>query len=378
MKIMCLHPHLSMRAVKEMAALKKLGHEITLVYEGIGCSVERGFGQFWDQIIRLPNYTFKGEFYYRRLIPNTYKKIINNIIKVKDFDIIHAFSMPDTLAIAAIRYLKIPLVFDTRDIHSGMDVLLLEDFKNKILNKIQSSIYRKIVRKFEREANEKSSGRIYVSDEMLHYLSSAYNIDLSRSVVLPNYQSNSFIPAKQAKKLSDKDNCKHLALIGNIIYDELNKVVSAIKKISAHRINIHIYPVGNKIKIDNIKAKCKSDPYIHFHSALPPNILIEELQQYDFGLLPFPADRNAINIRTALPNRMFDYLIAGLPVAANNSGSISKFVKANNIGFVYNNIDELVLKLKVDSNNYKIDKTKFIMENHIHLVERLYKQIKSL
>ena len=61
MNILCLHPFLSMRAVKEMSALKEFGHTITLAYEGLGCSVNNGYGDFWNQIIPLPENSFKGD-----------------------------------------------------------------------------------------------------------------------------------------------------------------------------------------------------------------------------------------------------------------------------------------------------------------------------
>ena len=73
MKVLCLHPFLSMRAVKVMAKKKKKGHKVILAYEGLGCSVENGYGTFWDQVFKLPSDTFKGEYYCRRIFPKAYR-----------------------------------------------------------------------------------------------------------------------------------------------------------------------------------------------------------------------------------------------------------------------------------------------------------------
>ena len=372
---MCLHPYLSMRAVKEMSALKKFGHKVTLIYEGLGCSVEQGYGSFWDLVIQLPSCTFKGEFYFRKLYPRIYKKYLKSLCEFKHFDIIHSFSLPDTLAIAAIRYSGIPVVFDSRDVSSGIDDILLEDFKNPLLNNFQSHIYSKLIRKFEKEANEKSSGRIYVSQEMQNYISGIYKIDQDRSIVLPNYQSESFISHKILHKLSDKDKCIHLAYIGNILFDDFHRTINTIKKIGVHPIHFHLYPTGDKNTINDIKSIFRTNPFIHFHNPLPPHDLIHELTQYDFGLTPRPPDRNVLNHGFALPNKLFDYLSAGIPIAARNTNSIANFVKTNNVGFIYNENEDLVSNLLKTSNGYKIDKTKFIMESHITDVIKLYEQI---
>jgi hypothetical protein len=361
-----------MRAVKEMSALKKLGHQVTLIYEGLGCSVEQGYGSFWDQVIQIPNNSIKGEFYFRRLLPSIYKKYIRSLCELKKFDIIHSFSMPDTLAVAAIRYSNIPVVFDSRDVSSGMDGILLEELQNPFLNNLQSYIYGSFIRKFEREANEKSCGRIYVSQEMKNYISSIYKINHDRTIVLPNYQSESFISNTHLDKLSDKDKCVHLVYVGNILFDDFHRTIKAIKKIGVDSVHFHIYPVGDQIIIDDIKSRFGTNFSIHFHKSLAPKDLAKELTQYDFGLTPRPPDRNPLNNGFALPNKLFDYLTAGLKIAARNTDSISRFVRDNKVGFTYNTIEELVKKLLNDKGNYKIYPERFIMENHINKVSNLY------
>jgi len=366
-----------MRAVKEMFALKKLGFKIVLAYEGLGCSVERGYGSFWDQVIKMPSNTFKGEYYFRRLLPRSYKNILKCIIESNNFDIIHTYSMPDTLAVAAIRYSGLPVIFDVRDVLSGMDRFLMEDLKISFLNKVQELFYKVIIKKFEREANEKSDGRIYVSQEMLDYINQAYKIDLARTIVLPNYITRNNIPARKVQKISERDSGKHIVYIGNILFDEYKSTINTIKEIAAHSIHLHVYPVGDRTILRMTKDNFRSNPFVHFHNPLPIKQLLEEIQRYDFGLLPRPPDLNALNANFALPNKLFDYLAAGLPVAIRRTHAAANFIKTNRVGFIYNDIEELAGKVARSSGNYKIDIQKFIMENHIHHVVNLYDNISS-
>ncbi len=163
--------------------------------------------------------------------------------------------------------------------------------------------------------------------------------------------------------------------IGNILFDEYSRIVCILNKIANNCIHLHLYPTGEKSVIRKIKEKFLNNPFIHFHSPLPPKNLLEEIQQYDFGMTPRPQDWNFINNNSVLPNKLFDYLAAGLPIAARNTLAIANFVKNNRIGFIYEDTEELVNKIKRDNSNYEIDVEKLIMENNIHHVVDLYEKV---
>lgn len=372
MNILCLHPYLSMRAVKEMAALKEKGHRVYLAFEGLGSSVENGYGTFWDQIIKLPSDTFKGEYYCRRLFPITYKKVLTQTVKNSNFDLIHTFGMPDTLAVAAIRYSGLPVVFDSRDLSSGMDHFLMDDLKNSFLNKLQELIYKRVIKKYEKEANEKSNGRVYSSPEMLSYVDREYKIDQNRSIVLANYQCNDYVPKAKLPKLSSVDCGTHLVYSGNICFDGLKRSKKLFQDLISNSIHLHIYPTGDKAIINNFKNKFLNNCFVHFHRPLSPGELSREIQKYDYGFIPCPPDQNVLNRNLILPNKLFDYLVAGLPIAGRNTNSLTNFIKKHKVGFIYDTNKELVEKLRNCKKNYEIYPERFIMENHIVKVSNLY------
>ena len=53
--------------------------------------------------------------------------------------------MPDTLAVAAIRYSHLPVIFDARDLSSGLDYFQIKDLKSYFLNKLQNWLYKKVI-----------------------------------------------------------------------------------------------------------------------------------------------------------------------------------------------------------------------------------------
>lgn len=375
MKVLCLHPFLSMRAVKEMAALKYLGYRIVLIYEGTGCSVENGFGNFWDKAKKLQVDKFKGEFYLRRLFPKIYENLLSKALKDFDPDVIHCFSMPDTLAVAAIRYSGLPVIFDSRDLSTGSDHFILEDLKCATLNRLQEKIYKKIIKRFEKEANENSAGRIYSSREMLEYANSKYNIDLNRSIVLENYQTLHFVSNKHQDKLSDRDGAIHLVYTGNIYFDDPARSKKLFRHLESNSIHIHLYPTGDDSIIGFFKKTFARSKFVHFYTPLSPRKLSDEIQKYDFGLVPHPPDIKPINIRNVLPNKLFDYLAAGLPIVGRNAYALKNFIESHKVGLVYEDEEELILKLKAAENKYTILPNQFIMENHIDSVVKLYSHV---
>ena len=61
-------------------------------------------------------------------------------------------------------------------------------------------------------------------------------------------------------------------------------------------------PFTLETSVSEIKLFFKENPFTHFHNSLPQNMLIEEIQRYDFGLVPHPPDWHSLNVNFALPN----------------------------------------------------------------------------
>ena len=72
---------------------------------------------------------------------------------------------------------------------------------------------------------------------------------------------------------------------------------------------------------------------VHFETELAWPEVIECLKAADFGFIPYQNSSN--NAFAATPNKMYEFLVANLPIiAGTNLPQVAKFVSQNNIGYI--------------------------------------------
>lgn len=170
----------------------------------------------------------------------------------------------------------------------------------------------------------------------LHYLDNCLYIPNSHIL---EWKEN----LKFKKKLSENDNKIHIVYPGgmtrkhenhlrnfNLIFDKLSKNEDIV---------IHVYPTdwcGN----DYIKKK-----NIIFENRCPIHLLIEELTQYDFGLMFYNTEAINFNyVRICEPNKLYDFCEAKLPIICNNVLPFKEIVEKNKIGLCFNKIEDITKK----------------------------------
>nr|WP_277344830.1 glycosyltransferase family 4 protein [Pseudoalteromonas sp. Z1A8] len=84
--------------------------------------------------------------------------------------------------------------------------------------------------------------------------------------------------------------------------------------------------------VKNAVAKSNN---IFFFPAVTPNVLLDHTSSADFGI-SFIED-SCLSYRYCLPNKMFEYLMAGLPVVVSNLVEMRSFVNENHVGVVADN-----------------------------------------
>lgn len=125
-----------------------------------------------------------------------------------DPDIIHSHNAPDFLTIAAIEAVggSVPVVHDCHEILSLFKTgYYAGDDERKI-----SEAYPKQ----EKIANERSNGRIYVSEGVRDYIQRRYSVDPERDLVFYSHVSESMVPRLFKEKLSRRDKEVHVVYIG--------------------------------------------------------------------------------------------------------------------------------------------------------------------
>ena len=83
---------------------------------------------------------------------------------------------------------------------------------------------------------------------------------------------------------------------------------------------------------DWFAAEAARHPGIHYHPAVPPERLLEYTAAADFGLSVIEA--TSLSYQYCMPNKLFEYVMAGKPVLVSPTREQSEFVRAHGIGEV--------------------------------------------
>jgi glycosyltransferase involved in cell wall biosynthesis len=122
---------------------------------------------------------------------------------------------------------------------------------------------------------------------------------------------------------------------------------------------------------------------IFFHPAVTPEVLLQYTSSADYGI-SFIEDA-CLSYRYCLPNKIFEYLMAGLPVLTSNLFEMKRLVEAYQVGVVAkeNTVDGFVAAVKasleMDSQQIKknVEKVKkdFCWEKQEKILLGIYKEI---
>jgi glycosyltransferase involved in cell wall biosynthesis len=83
---------------------------------------------------------------------------------------------------------------------------------------------------------------------------------------------------------------------------------------------------------DLIQEKAQASETIFFHQAVGPDVLLNYTSSADYGV-SFIED-SCLSYRYCLPNKMFEYLMAGLPVLTSNLFELKRLVETEGVGIV--------------------------------------------
>jgi len=314
-------------------------------------------------------------------MPSRYRGRITNIIKEGDFDLILVHSMPNIMCVAANRYTDVPVAFDERDMVSAFQrSQVLRNYiperylKYSLLASLADhTVYRKLV-SMEREANLTSDVRMYVSNHTYELARSKYDIPVKNSLVFPNYAMRSDIKEPR-KKLSESGGEIHMVYEGVLSLEGYRApILKLFQEIARSGIHIHIYGIGSPDVLSKYREFQDNSRYYHVHDGVPHDILMNELTEYDYGLIPFiPPNSERDHFDTMLPNKMFDYLAAGLPVIVPDSISMSLFVREHNCGLIFGDIKDL--PSQIETSSHVINREDFIIETHIDTLLSAFRDV---
>ncbi len=101
--------------------------------------------------------------------------------------------------------------------------------------------------------------------------------------------------------------------------------------------------MGFGILENEIRTISKEYNNIYFHNAVTPDVLLDYTCSADFGISTI--EDTCLSYRYCLPNKMFEYIMAEIPVIVSNLPEMKKLIEDNNIGIVSNdNTSEELVK----------------------------------
>lgn len=106
---------------------------------------------------------------------------------------------------------------------------------------------------------------------------------------------------------------------------------------------------------------------IYFHQAVSPDVLLNYTSSADFGILFY--ENNCLNHYYCSPNKMFEYIMAGIPVIASNLYEMKRLVEENNIGIVAKENTPKGLQKAIEKAT-ELDKEE--LERNIQKVKEIY------
>lgn len=337
------------RAIKQAEALTKYGIEVGLAYQYGTANDHYGYG---DHIFtELFPITAGGDLV-----------AIGDSIKeaAEGWDLLHFHNEPDILTVAAMGALMnvIPIIHDEHDILS---------------ERIPGSLPHLWM---ERLAIYGADGIVVVSPVQFEHLRARYGLRDSIVALVRSVVPTALIPKKRKKKLSAKDGQIHLVYEGGLrVGGGHRDCLQFFSDLAGGKVHVHIYPNGDA---PEYRELADSNHCIHYYDPLPPDKLMVQLTQYNAGLIPLmvadnPALRHAKNC--SLPNKIFEYLACGLPVAARDLQQLTMFIEENKCGVLFESADDLLEQVD-DLVSIPIgDNLTFTMEDEIKKLIALYMRL---
>lgn len=340
--IACIRTH------KIAALMKRNGYKVFLLYMVAPPEINNSeFAGMYDGI-----YTFY-----------TGKALVD-FVENSDFDIVHSSNEPDILTTFLLMTKK-HIVFDTHDM---MSIRKSESIENLTLEYI---------------ANTASDGNIYTSDLVVDIAKSKYGLEGKEVLALENTVLEQEEITTAYEKLSSIDGELHCVYEGGINgSDRLNHrffedIWGEIVKCGIH---IHFYSQSDEKYCKELEKKSE---YLHYEGNLGTKALIQEMTKYDCGLLLLNMnEQNKIFLQTASPNKLCEYINAGLPVIVGDIKSLSDFVENYGVGKKLNmesgNIKGQIVaisKIKIEKNF--LTKNKLTMMSRSEEIIEFYENVKK-
>jgi len=282
----------------------------------------------------------------------------------------------DTLAACyfAAKIRKTPLVYDTHEYYCGTPELANRPFVRNFWRKIEQHIFPKL------------NDIITVNDSIAALYKQEYGKTLH---VVRNIPPASALPATATRKQLGLPEYKTILILQGAGINVDRGVEELVEAMPFVHDNIMLLIVGSGDVISQLKDRAKA-LLLGDKIRFVPKVPLEKLQAYTAASnigLTVDKDTN-INYRYSLPNKLFDYIRAGIPVIASRLKEIERIIRKYDIGTFIRNHDpkhiaEVINEAVSDTNqiliwkgNLKKANRELTWENEEMTLRRIYEKYK--
>jgi hypothetical protein len=355
MRVLFLQRQPCIRAMKYAVALRAEHPEIELGFACQGLTLTGWYGTGDELFAR-----------WWRLPRRDPAAAIEEVVDEFRPDLIHSHNLPDLLTVLALGAVgdRVPVVHDVHDMQSLRSTPYEDGFDDP-----------EDPAALEAAAVEGCAALVAVSQEMLDAIHARHGAP-RRAMLFANYALARDVggsgepaprrggPLRIVYQGSLSTNGSHYDLRG------------AFARIAAAGMEIDVFP--NR-PAPEYRALAERTPGMRVMETLTPARLLRELPAYDAGWAGFNGRLNGAHLDTALPNKAFEYLASGLPIATGPHRALAGLVRRHGVGVVVEDPAELpaaiadagldALRARVAAHRHR-----FTVEGHIGALVALYRE----
>jgi len=311
------------RVLKESISLKKAGYDITVAAVHTEHVPENELIQdipvqrIHLKTRRLPKNRI---FQFFKYLEFTFKFCK----RYKDVNIIHCNDL-ETLPIGVLIKLfinrKIKVIYDAHEFETERNVN-----QNKLIKKILS-IFEKLLIKHADHV-------ITVSESIAHEYARRYRID-TPSIILNCPLNSDFIKTDIFRKKFHLSESSTIFIYQGALMARrgIENTLKAFERID-HLDKVVVFMGYGQLE-EKIISAATEYKNIFFQPAVQPESVLEYTASADFGIIL--NENDCLNHNYCLPNKFFEYIMAGLPVISSNLYEISRIIEKYQIGLIVKN-----------------------------------------
>jgi len=326
------------RVEKEARTLSGAGYAVTVVCKAAADlpSVEERDGIRVLRVARsrlpIPGWRFLlNSRRFERVLAETHPQIL------------HAHDS-DTLGpvAATARRLGIPFVYDAHELWLGQGRWGRSWLWFALMYLFFSVLERRLIRR--------SAAQLTVSPPIARWLEQRYH--LQHVELLPNYPEAG---PESRRDLRGRIDPQHLPLEAPIVLYlgglmEERGLETLIQSIPLWRSGAHLVLLGRgtlESSLRRLATEAGVDQRVHFLAPVPPDEVVGWAASADLGVSPIAP--SLLSYRYSLPNKLFQYMAAGLPVVASDFPQVRDVVVGSDAGLCIDTTDTLQLASAIDS-----------------------------